>query len=325
MPITQLQAVGFEQESTYGVFASPTTFMPVSSADVGTTQKITRPTIRAAHRGQKRDERIGIETGVSISADLYPEQFTALIAGAFGNGSDDNVSGSSGAGYTHALELANTLPSFSVEIANDWDSQLLSRQIVGCMVDQFTVRGSAQNLLGFEAQLIGQAERTPATPGLPSFATPTYADVDPMDFSTVAMTYNSGAEPDLLDFNYSLQNGVQRVFTANQELYVARLVPTMRTVTLSASFDFVDLTQFVDWRDQAIREVTIAASGDTMTGTSNPYVVSATFRRLRAQDQFDLNDANSVLTAALTFSATVGQNADEFEMTVVNLESGALV
>lgn len=324
MPITALQAVGYAKESTYGQFTSPTRFVPCNSADIQTTRKVERPQQMRAHRGQVIDALVGEETGINITADLVPTPLGDLIAGAFGVGSD-TVSGSAGVGYTHVLTPKNDLPSYSFEVSHDEHTQLLSRQVVGCMVDSFTIRAAAQQLASFEASLIGQTEITPATPGIPSFATPTFPLVQPLDFSSALLTYAGNGDSNITEFSFGISNAVQRVFTGNQKLYVRRLVPTRREVTLTASFDFVNLDQYTDWKDAAyINGVTCSfVARENIPGTSTPWQLDFTVRRLRAMDQFSLQSANDVLNAPLSFSATVGPHNDEVTATIITGDSGA--
>lgn len=322
-PVTPLQAVGYKRETTYGLFVTPDQFMPATSAEIQTTQKVERMQVMMANRGQRQDDRIGIETGVSISSDLYPEGYTGMVAGSFGVGSD-SVSGSAGVGFTHAMTPKNDLPSWSVELATDWATQLLSRQVPGCMVDTLTMRAQAQALMSLEIGLIGQTERTPATPGLPSFATPTYRFVDPLDFSQVAFSYGGATNLNLMEATLGISNGVQRVFTSNQSLYVRRLVPTRRNVTLTAGFDFVDLTQFNDWRNSVIIPgFQVVATGPQIQGASGFHSVAFNVRRLRAMDTFNLGSNSDVLNAQLTFSSTYGVFSEELTATIVNGESAA--
>jgi Phage tail tube protein len=329
MPITPLQVVGLAKETTYGTFVSATDFLPVTTGDVTTNQKIVRPQRMDGIRGIRRDHRVGIETGFTLSADFYPMGFTKLIAGAFGAGSD-TMTGTGTTGYTHTIVPTNTLPSYSVELANDFNSttQLLSRQVPGCVVDTMTIKGTAQSLLTIDATLFGQLEQTPTTPGKPSFTTTTYPDVEPMDFSQLAVTYGGSSNTNLTDFAVTIQNTVQRVFTANGHLYIQRLVPTTRQVMLTANWDFVDLTQYTDWSTQGaanLKALTFTASGDSIPGTSSvPYSIALSVPRARVDQSFTLANKAEVLEANLQFSVTLGTNANELTATIVNGESTAL-
>lgn len=323
-PIKPLQVVGFAKEVNYGVFVTPTSFVPASAADVRTTKKVVRPEQMRGIRGQRTDGLVGEETGASLTAELIPEVLSRLTACAFGVGSD-TVSAVGGA-QQHSLVPKNDLPSLSFELSHDQVGQLLSRQIPGCMVDAFTIRAQQQALATYEATLIGQTERQPATPGMPSFVNPTLPDIQPFDFSLAAISYAGGAEVDVMDLTVGFQNGVQRVFTSNQSLYVKRLVPTRRMVTLQANFDFVDLAQFTNWKDQTRfsgMKMTMTARENVPT-TAQPYVIELDVRRLRAQDQFDLSDANDVLAAQLSYSATVADDGNEITSRWINAEAGAL-
>jgi hypothetical protein len=324
-PITQLQVVGGAKEATFGLWVPATDFFPFTTCTVDSNKKVQRPVRMDGQRGYRRDQYVGLETGITFSSDLYPAGMTKLIGAAFGVGCD-TVTGA-GAAKTHTLVPMGTLPSWSMEVANDYVTQLLSRQVPGCVMDSITLKATAQSLITLDGAMIGQTELSPATPGVPSFGSPTYPDVNPMDFSMVSSTYNSVASSTVTDITIGLKNSVQRVFTGNASYYAHRLPPTMRDVTFAANFDFVDLTQWTDWNGQSasanLHPISVTfTTNDFVTGTT-PYSMVLNYPRMRIQDQFNLASKAEVLEANLAFSVTLGNNANEFNAVIVNAETTA--
>jgi hypothetical protein len=292
---------------------------------VGTNTKLARPVQSRGTRSQVIDAIVGLETGVTLVGELIPEVMSSLVAAWFGTGSDV-VTGSAGTGYTHTMTPKNALPSLSVECDYDLFTQVLARRITGCMVDQVILRATNQALATLEAQLIGQRESTPATPGTPSNPTPAITTLQPLDFSLLAATYKGSATTQLIDLTLTLMNHVQRVFSNNSQLYIVRLVPTLREIGLTTTLDFLDTNFYSD-----LIAGTKPASGIVLTmttttniaGASNPYQVQFTLPGVRANGTYTLNDANQVLQQQIAWSITQS-GANEVSASWVNSESAAL-
>jgi hypothetical protein len=323
-PIVSLETIGFATEGTFGTFVAPSQFVP-GHATLATNTKVVRPAQSRGTRSQVVDALVGVETGVTITGELIPEVFSRLAAAAFGSGSDA-VSGSAGTGFTHILTPKNALPSLSVEVDHDISSQVLARQVVGCVVDQLTLKATNQQLGTLEAQLIGQREITPATPGLPSNPTPAISTLQPMDFSLLASVYKGVATTQLMDVTLSIMNHVQRVFSSNGKLYLARLVPTLREVQLQTTLDFLDTTFYNDWiaaNKTSAGGLVLTFTGSQIPSASGFFTVEFTVPGIRPQGQYNLQDASDVINQQLGWSVTL-QGANEVSSRWLNSESGAL-
>jgi hypothetical protein len=272
-------------------------------ATIGSNQKVDRPAQSRGTRGQVIDAVTGHEAGATINAELIPEVLSKLIAYGFGVGSDA-ISGSAGTGFLHTLTPKNTLTSVSVEVDNDISSQLLARQVVGNQVDQWTIRGQAQALATFEAQLIGIREITPATPGLPSNPTPTISTLQPMDFSLLAATYKGSSTTQLEDLTLTLMNKVQRVFTNNQQLYASRVVATGREVQVQTTLDFLDTVFYTDWGGRPLR-----VGGDTCRCERQTPPSPAASKTVRTGSNCGFDSPRASATSSPTSSRTTASTA----------------
>lgn len=324
-PIQSLELIGFAPEGTFGTFVAPTQYVP-GIPNINTTTKVARPAQARGTRAQVIDVVTGIESQIQITAELIPEVLSRLEAYFMGVGSDA-VSGSAGVGFTHVLTPKNAISPVSCEVDHDVSSQVLARQFTGGNVDQIVLRAQNQQVATLEATLLMQREFFPATPnqGVPSNPTPAITTLQPMDFSLLAATYKGGATTQLMDVTLTLQNHVQRIFSNNGKLYVARLVPTLREVQLATTLDFLDTTFYLDW----INGIKTSGMVLTMTtpnfipGTTNPYVVQHTIPGLRPMGQYTLNAASDVLNQQINWSVTQS-GANEVSASWINSESGAL-
>lgn len=323
MPAKSLQIIGFAPEAAYGTFAAPTKFVP-GAAVVQSNTKIVRPEQSRGIRAYPIDGVVGLECAIQITAELIPEVISQLIAGWYGTGSD-TVSGSAGAGYTHTLAPKGALPSYSCEVDNDVVTQILARQLVGTLMDQMTLRANAQQLVTLEFMGMAQREITPATPGLPSNPTPAVTTLQPMDFSLLATTYKGSASTQLIDATMTASNQIQRVFSANGHIYVARLQPSRRNITFSTTLDFLDASFYNDWISgtKTTGFVLTFTSATPIPGTPNPYVVEFTLPGLRPMDQYGLQDASDVLQQQINWSVTVS-GQDEIHGRIINSEVASL-
>ena len=330
MPSQSLQVVGFAKETTYGTFVVPTGYAP-ATATPNDALTATQPTQSRGTRSQVIDVITQQTAGVQITSQLIPEVLSSLIAGWFGTGSDAKT-GSGAVGYTHTLTPQNGLPSYSVEIDNDIYSQVLARQIVGNIIDQFTLTLSASQLVQIAFQTVAQRETTPATPGLPSNPTPAISSLIPYDYSLLVATSAGTTTTQLIDATLTGANQSQPVYLSNNKLYCNRVQPGPRKVTFQTTFDFVDSSWYQYWATSVGSTGFIGTGGFQMAlvtnvnipGTSNPYKVQFNLPNLRPQDQFALNAASDVLQQQLTWSVTQGSAANEINAVIVNSEAAAL-
>jgi hypothetical protein len=326
MPIQSEIVAGFAKEATYGTFVPPAKFVPCVPQIRG-NQKLTRPDQARGTRGQVVDVITGYELDISLTGELIPDTWGQLCAGAMGNGSDAYVSAS---GYaTHSLTPQPQLPSFSYEQDTDivTGEQVLARQCAGCVVDSFQVKATNQSIAQATVALIGQRELTPATPGAPStpaLSAAFFNTIEPMDFSLLAYTYKSLASTQLMDVTLAIANHTQRVFASNGQLYVTRLVPTKREVTLTTLLDFLDTNYYNDWINGAKTSgmVITMTSASNIPTTTQPYSVSFTIPGTRANGEYSLPAASDVIQQNITWSATVS-GANEISSVWKNDEAGA--
>ena len=339
-PTQSLQVIGFSPEATFGTFVAPTKFLPgIATPQDAVT--VTQPTQSRGTRSQVQDVPTQLTAGLQISAELIPEVMSTLIAAWFGTGSD-SISGSGAVGYTHTLTPKNGCPSYSVEVDNDIFTQVLARQVVGNIVDQFTLTLSAAQIATMQFNTVAQREITPTTPGLPSNPTPAITTLQPMDFSLLAASIAGSSTVALIDATLTGANQTQRVQASNGQLYVTRLQPTQRKVTFSTTLDFIGAGSdpaagtgiYTFWSQAALGGTRgfIGAGGFQMSlvtannipGTSNPYKVQFNLPTLRPQDQYTINAASDVLQQQLAWSVTQGSAANEINAVIVNSEASAL-
>lgn len=330
-PTVSLQVVGFAKETTFGTFAAPTLFAP-AVATPNSALTATQPAQSRGTRSQVVDVITQQTSGVQIQSELIPEVLSYLIAGWFGTGSDAKT-GSGSVGYTHTLTPTNSLPSYSFEIDNDIYSQVLARQIVGNVIDQFTLTLSASQLVQISFQTLAQRETTPATPGLPSNPTPAVSSLIPYDFSLLVATSAGVTTTQLIDATLTGANQAAPVFVSNNSLYCNRIQANRRKVTFQTTMDFIDSSWYSSYWSQSKGSTGfIGGTGFQIAlvtnvnipGTSNPYKVQFNLPNLRPQDQFAINNASDVLQQQLTWSVTQGSAANEINAVIVNSEATTL-
>jgi hypothetical protein len=316
--------VGVAKENVIGTFAVPSIFVPCIPK-INSNLKVTRPEQVIGFRGQRADVPTGFETEVTLTGELIPEVWSRLCAYAMGNGSD-SYSSVAGAAH-HALTPQPQCPTCSVEVDTDIvpGEQLLARQLVGGIVDRFQIKATNQAIIQAEAQIMAQRETTPATPGAPSNANPSFSTIQPMDFSLVAFSYKGLSNTELKDTTLALLNKTVRVSSSNGLLTAARLVPTRREVALSTNLDFLNTTFYNDWvaGKKTSGIVLTIETAATIGGSGIPYKIVFTLPGLRPMGVWDDPAASDVIEQSLTWSATVS-GPNEISSEWVNSEAGAL-
>lgn len=308
MPVQSAQVIGFKKETVFGTFVTPTKFVPGTMV-INDSTTVQRPEQSRGTRDYVVDNVTGFQVGATINnCPLIPEVISQLFAGWFGTGSDTQT-GSAGEGRIHELTPKNVIPSFSFELDSDVTSQVLARQLVGCMVDQISVKFTQQALIEDEFQIVGQREITPTTPGLPSNPTPVINSQQPLDFSRLTATYKGSETTQLQDATLTLMNKIQRVYSSNKKIYVARLVPTRREVQFQTTLDFLDTTFYNDWINgtQTSGFVLAVEAPYTIPGsTAVPFSVEFTLPKMRPMGQYNLASASDVLNQQITWSVVLG-------------------
>lgn len=322
MPIQSEYVAGWAKEATYGTFVAPTKYVPCIPQIRG-NQKIQRPDQARGTRAQVVDPIVGYEVDVTLTGELIPDTWGQLCAGAMGNGSD-NYSSAGGAA-THSLTPQAQLPPFSYEQDEDIipGEQILARQVAGCLVDQFQLKATNQSIAVVTAALIGQRELTPTTPGNPSSTNPTFFNtIQPMDFSLLATTYKGTNSTQLLDVTVALLNHCVRVFSSNGHLYLNRLVPTKREVTLTTLLDFLDTTFYNDWfNGTKTTGWVVTLTGSNIPSTSTPYSVQFTIPGTRPMGEYSNPVASDVVQQNITWSCTLS-GANDISSIWINDEAG---
>ena len=331
-PTAPLQVVGFAAEPSFGTYTNPNKYAP-ATATINDAKTATQPAQSRGTRAQVIDVITQLTAGVQINAELIPEVLSTLIAGWFGTGCD-TVTGSGGVGFTHTIIPKNALPSYTVEVDNDIFTQALARQVVGNVVDQFSLTLSAAQLVTIQFTTVAQREITPATPGLPSNPTPAISTLIPFDYSLLIASLGGSQTTQLIDATLTGANSVQGVMVSNNQLYVVRIQPNRRKVTFSTTFDFLDSSWYQYWATsagsagfagQGVGGFSLALqTANFIPGTSNPYKVQFNLPNLRPQDQYQINSASDVLQQQLTWSVTQGSAANEINAVIVNSEASAL-
>jgi hypothetical protein len=350
MPVQSAEVIGFAQETVYGTFTAPkenkkstggtaaarTGFIP-GLATINSTTKVARPDQSRGLRDYVVDALVGVEVGATVTTELIPEIVPALIFGWLGTGSD-TAGGTEKPGFTHTGVPQNVVPSYSLEVDHDVTSQVLARRLVGCNVDQVVLRGTQQALATAEFTFLGQKEETPASPneGKPSLATPKMNFQQPIDHSLLTATYSGAEVQELQDYTLTLMNHVQRVFEANKQLYVARLVPTRREVQFQTTLDFLNATMYRDWIEGnwkggggtpafVLKYITAYlvgvgfGNGETeVAGASGKNELEFSLPRLRPMGQYNLQSASDVLNQQITWSTVLGEESAIVKVFVKN-------
>jgi hypothetical protein len=325
-PIQSEKVVGIAKENVFGTFVAPTSKYIPCVPQVRGNMKNTRPDQARGYRGQVVDVNTGYELDITLTGELIPDVWSTLLAGCFGSGSD--AFSSAGGAATHSLTPQPQCPSYSIEEDTDVipGEQVLARQLVGCISDQFQLKATNQSLAQVTSSLIGQREITPTTPGVPSNLAPSFfTTIEPFDYSLLAFSYKGSSSTQLLDLTLALMNHTVRVFSSNGKLYAARLVPTKREVTLTTLLDFLDTNFYSDWFNGVKTSGIIVSmtSASNIPTTAIPYSWTFTIPGLRPMGEYSPAAASDVIQQNLTWSATVS-GANEISAVIVNDEAGSL-
>jgi hypothetical protein len=325
-PIQSAEIIGVAKEATFGTFKAPTNFIP-GICTINSTTKVARP---EQSRGQTRDyvvdALVGIEVGATINAELIPEQLPVLLAGWYGTNSD-TLTGAAKTGRIHTMVPKITVPSFSLEVDHDAVVQTVARRLVGCNVDQVILRGTQQALATMEFTLLGQKEETPASPnyGLPSNATPTFNSQQPIDHSRLTAMYKGVEVQELQDYTLTMMNHVQRVFSANKQIYIVRLVPTRREIQFQTTLDFLNANIYNDWLagnwatgPAFTLKYETAYTIEEGGGPTGFNKIEFKLARLRPMGQFNLQAASDVLNEQITWSTVLGESENIVETVWTN-------
>jgi hypothetical protein len=312
-PVVSAQVIGYSKETTFGTFASPTKFVP-GAMTVASATTVQRPEQSRGLRDYPIDALTQLQVSGTLTAQLIGEVIGELVSGWFGTGAD-SVSGAAGTGFTHVFTPQNEAPTFSIELDTDITSKTLTRQIVGCVMDQMVVRNAPGAIAELEFQVVGQREITPASPnyGQPSNPTPVINTQQPIDFSLLTAKFKTVETQRLQDFTITAMNKTQRVFSSNKQIYVTRLVATRREVQLQTTLDFLETQFYLEWIKGEHAEPGLELTWTTaynITGATagHPYSITFKLPKMVPQGQFNMGNANDVINQQITWSTTLAES-----------------
>lgn len=164
----------------------------------------------------------------SVSAPLFPDIGNQFMAGAIGA---DVVTGA-GAPYTHTIDPANVLPSFSLEKNMDGADIQYSGMLVSKVELDLATNAEAKAVYTFE----GQQDAVLGSPGTPAFPTD-------IPFGPTGITATLASYPDLTvsSVKATIDNSAKPYPTFNGEDYPDVVIGTTRKV----SYDIVAFLQSV--------------------------------------------------------------------------------
>lgn len=241
--------VGLALESAWGTpITPPTDYVEAFSESLAlTTERFEVRNI--INRFTQPDDMKGTST---VAGDIvfagHPESIGHFLHGAFGVASATEVLAGFLATTTFTVTASdngtnNPLPPYTLEIFRDVTS---AQQYAGCQISALSLSGQPNQDLRVTASFIGKdmLNKATTTASFPS------SPVDPFAFDTASISIGGAATALVEEFNITINNNFEPVFTNNASRLAAKIRRTDFTqvdMTGTLAFeDITDLNRFLD-------------------------------------------------------------------------------
>ena len=256
--------IGYAPETTEGTSVAPTKFIPVRTFEFeDSDDDIILDQVR-----QSRDRSVALPAPYSVSGsmelDFIPTDILPLLEAAFGAVAVTSAYGASTSGYQHVMAAGNSEPTFTFEESKGSSVVIMRR--IGVRVNTLEMKAAFGEVCTLNMGLEGLTRNKEA-----SASTPSYTEVNPLHFDGVSVKLGGTASADFKDFTFMVGNNNERIGTLQTTRAYKRQTYGMRDVTLSATLDFEDDTEFDRFFAGTYFDVELHFRGDAFEGAFRHY------------------------------------------------------
>lgn len=234
MSLGALGYVGYGIETTEGTQVAPTKFLPVSAFSFEDADDYMLPDqIRGS-----RDRSIALAAPYNVSGtmelELIPLDVASLLKSAF---SATPVSSAyAGGGYQHVYTPASVEPTYTFESSA---AGILVMRYGGIRVNTLNIKAAYGEIVTSSWAMEGLNRTKQGAAG-----TPTYSTCLPFSFSGASVKVGGTANGTVKDFEFGVNNNLERIGTLRKTRGWKRMAPGMREVTLALTLDFTDTVEY---------------------------------------------------------------------------------
>lgn len=318
MSLVDVGYVGFGVESVEGTLVAPTVFLPVSSFSFDSTDDNIIPTqIRGS-----RDNYVSMPSPYAVSGsmemELVPEGLRALLKSAFASDGTINTSAYSGGGYQTVFTPGSALsPTFTFESSA---ADILFMRYGGIRVNTLEITSNFGEIVTSSWGLEGTTRAKQV-----SGTSESYAQVLPFHFTGSSVRRNGLEVGNIKNFTFGVNNNIDRIGTLRSTRDWKRTALGKREVTLSATMDFTDTSDYDLFLAGTEFAIELLLQGDVMPAATGRYTLKIEIPRVK------WNMVNAPLSAGdyieQSVEATILRplnNDPILTATVVNTESASV-
>jgi len=318
MSLVDVGYVGYGVESQEGVLVAPTVFLPVSSFSFDSTDDNIIP---SQIRGS-RDNYVSMPSPYAVSGsmemELVPEGIRSLLKSAFSAEGTINTSGYSGGGYQTVFTPGSALaPTFTFESSA---ADILFMRYGGIRVNTLEITSNFGEIVTSSWGLEGTTRAKQV-----SGTSESYASVLPFHFTGSSIKRDGAEVGNIKNFTFGINNNIDRIGTLRATRDWKRTALGKREVTLSATMDFTDTSDYDLFLAGTEFAVELLLEGAVMPAATGKYTLKIAIPRVK------WNMVNAPLSAGdyieQSVEATILRpmnNDPILTATVVNTESASV-
>lgn len=211
--------------------------------------------------------------------------------------------------YTHNIQEANTLSSFTLEENVGGASQ--SVQYAGATVDKIVIKGATKNEVEATFDFLAQSDLLiPPT-------TAVFSADQPCVLAGINVSLLGAADANVESFEIDLQNNIKPQYTFSGKRYPTALPATGRKVWMKVTEAFQDYTYY-----NQLASATLAgnppAGANTVTCNAGADTITFNFPQVSITKLGKPQKVGSVVMSDIEFMAWLGNQTSSFSMTVAN-------
>lgn len=268
MSLGALGYVGYGVESVEGTGVAPTIFLPVSSFEFEDTNDFIVP----AQIRSSRDSSVAMAAPFNVSGqmemELTPQGIGPLLESAFCDDAAHAVNATEATLTDHTFAPGSAVPTLTFE-SNAAD--ILVMRYTGVKVDTFEIAAAFGEIVTATFGLEGVSR---AKQGSASSEDYSGIDVDPFHFTGAEMLVDDVQLAHVKDFNFGVNNNIERIGTLRKTRSWKRMALGMREVSLASTLDFTDSSEYDRFLDEEEFEVTLNLEGATAGAAKHALVIT---------------------------------------------------
>jgi hypothetical protein len=318
MSLVDVGYVGYGVESTEGVQVAPTIFLPVSAFSFDSTDDNIIP---SQIRGS-RDNYVSMPSPYAVSGsmemELVPEGIRPLLKSAFASEGTINTSAYSGGGYqTVFTPGASLTPTFTFESSA---ADILFMRYGGIRVNTFEMTATFGEIVTSSWGLEGTTRRKEV-----SGTSESYASVLPFHFTGTSVRRNGLEVGNIKNFTFGINNNIDRIGTLRSTRDWKRTALGKREVTLSATMDFTDTSDYDLFLAGTEFSVELLLQGGVIPSATGLYTLKLEIPRVKWNMVNAPLNAGDYIEQSVEATILRPMNNDPIlTATVVNAESAAV-